>query len=244
MGLNCIQRMQLKRRMSLAALVSEIPNVHQQESLRKLMLRDEAYQIYMAGYEKTPEEDWANRKVQGTFSVLGTMGRDGVRSEYKIKFYKHGENAKGSFWCSCPEHKFQSTKKNIVCKHICFLVCRVGQLYSANFFNTKHLSSAEFAAFVNRVENNPNLMRDASICRSAETIITKNSQFMQHLREIAEDDMCAICFDEMHGAEENKILCCPDCHNNVHLDCVKVWLERNNTCVYCRSDVWRHYKKH
>jgi hypothetical protein len=243
MSLNCILEMQLKRRMSLATLIPQIPNLHQQESLRKLMLRDEAYQIYMAGYEKTPEEDWSNRKLQGTFTVLGTMGRDGERSEYKVKFYKHGENMKGSFWCSCPEHKFQSTKKQTVCKHICFLVCRVGQIYTPEFFATKQFSREEFNKFVEKVENNESLMNDVSICRSAETIIIKNSQFQQRHREICEDDMCAICFDTMHDCATEKILSCPDCCNNIHLECVKVWLERNSTCVYCRSDVWRQYKK-
>ncbi len=229
--------------MSLANLINLVPNQHQQESLRKLMLRDEAYQIYMAGYEKVSEEDWGNRKLQGTFTVLGTMGRDDVRSEYKVKFYKHGENAKGSFWCSCPEHKFQSTKKQTVCKHICFLVCRVGQLYNPEFFATKHLSRDDFDRFVDKVENNPNLMRDVALCRSAETIITKNSQFAQRHREILEDDECAICFDKMHETVAEKIICCPDCHNNIHLDCMRVWLERNFTCVYCRSDIWKQYKK-
>ena len=229
--------------MSLANLIGLVPNHHQQESLRKLMLRDEAYQIYMAGYAKTPEEDWGNRHIQGTFTVLGTMGRNDVRSEYKVKFYKHGENAKGSFWCSCPEHKFQSTKKQTVCKHICFLVCRVGQLYNPEFFATKHFSREDFDKFVAKVENNESLMKDASICRSAETVITKNSQFHQRYREVCDDDMCAICFDEMAEAPAEKILSCPDCHNNIHLECVRVWLERNITCVYCRSDVWRQYAK-
>jgi hypothetical protein len=55
--------------------------------------------------------------------------------------------------------------------------------------------------------------------------------------------MCAICFDEMHKAAKDTILSCPDCHNNIHFECMRVWLEKNITCVYCRSDVWRQYKK-
>jgi hypothetical protein len=230
----------------IATLIGEIPNVHQQESLRRLMIRDEDYQMYMSSYTKTPEDDWAHNNIQGIFNVLGTM-KKGVRSEYNIKLYKPGTNAKGSFWCSCPEHKFQSTKKQIVCKHICFLVCRVGRMYNADFFNAKQFSQEKFNEFVNKVEGNPNLMHDPTICKSASTVLTTNTMFKSRTKEINEDDVCAICFDNMIECKDHydeKIVSCPECHNNIHTLCMEVWLERSKSCMYCRSDVWCHYKKH
>ena len=49
------------------------------------------------------------------------------------------DDPKGTFWCSCADHKFNSGKKNIVCKHICFIVCKVLKILQPYFFETKTL---------------------------------------------------------------------------------------------------------
>ena len=85
---------------NLSSLISALNNEHQRESLRKLQLRHEDYQIYMSGYQKNEEHTGRSANVHGTFTVLGTMNRHGERSEYSIKLYKHASNPKSSFWCS------------------------------------------------------------------------------------------------------------------------------------------------
>lgn len=231
---------------NLSTLISSIANEHQRESLRKLQLRHEDYQIYMSGYKKNENPSGRTANVHGEFNVLGTMKRDGQRSEYNIKLYKQNSNPKGSFWCSCPEHKFHSNKRGTVCKHICFLMCRVGRMFDPVFYETKQLSDTAFAAFIDKVENNPNLMKDINICRVSSNDNGEDAiktAFRTCTKAITEEDMCAICFDNMNENPLLDILSCPDCKNNIHKECMEVWLERSKTCAYCRSDIWKKYKK-
>jgi hypothetical protein len=225
---------------SLNTLILEIANPHQQESLRKLLLRDESYQMYLAGYEKNLSDEWGHDHVQGTFRVLGTLNKRGERSEYTIKLYKPRPSTRASFWCSCPEHKFQSNKKQIFCKHICFLLCRVARVYNAELFTTKLFTEEMFARFVAAVENNANLMQDHAICRAS---ASTTGLFTTITKAPEEGDSCPICFDDITVEHIN--VSCPDCHNNIHSECMEIWLGTGKiTCVYCRSDVWRRYRGH
>jgi hypothetical protein len=53
---------------------------------------------------------------------------------------------------------------------------------------------------------------------------------------------CPICFCEFDLA--TKIAICPVCKNILHVDCAKKWINMGKTsCVYCRSNIWKDYKK-
>jgi hypothetical protein len=223
---------------TISDLVHVLTNPYQKTSLENLLLRSEGYQMYLSKYEKNTSTDRKKTNIEGTFTVLGTI-RNGVREEYEIKMYKPDSNPKGSFWCSCPDHKFNSTKKQIVCKHICFLVCKVGKLIDRNFFETKQLTENQFQQFVEKTENIQNLLRDLTISKPNKTITRE--LFTQHTKPITEEDLCPICYDGF--PDPASLLTCPQCTNYVHKECMLVWLERKDTCVYCRSDIWKQYKQ-
>ena len=55
-------------------------------------------------------------------------------------------------------------------------------------------------------------------------------------------DDCPICFCEFDLSTTMAV--CPQCNNILHLDCAKKWIGMGkSTCIYCRSNVWREYKK-
>jgi hypothetical protein len=38
-----------------------------------------------------------------------------------------------------------------------------------------------------------------------------------------------------------KNICCPQCKNYIHKKCMDIWLETNQNCVYCRSEIFSEY---
>ena len=63
-------------------------------------------------------------------------------------------------------------------------------------------------------------------------------------KEINADDICIICYDEL--LDDKKSVCkqCPDCKNILHANCIEKWIQMDQkTCVYCRSNIFRKYKK-
>lgn len=217
-----------------------LDNEHQIEALVKLDSAQTGHEIYLSSYTKNISTDKKKQGVEGTFTILGTLKKGGVREEYEVKMYKPNADEKGTFWCSCPDHKFNSKKKNMVCKHICFLVCRVGKLMDVNFFNTKKLTAEQYEAFKTKVENIHNILKDQTISRPKETITY--DLFHKHMKPMDEDDICPICYDNMNDATKENVLSCPTCNNYVHKTCMDVWLERKDSCVYCRCESWKLFK--
>ena len=68
------------------------------------------------------------------------------------------------------------------------------------------------------------------------------TDFNKSNREIEEDDDCPICFDILNY-DKSKLVSCPKCKNYIHVNCMKKWLKKHTTCVYCRHDVWKNYGK-
>ncbi len=226
---------------NLYDLTESLNNEHQKEALRKLDLIHRGNEIYLTNYEKNTSTDRKKQGIEGCFTILGTLKKDGIREEYDVKMYKPNVNDKGTFWCSCPDHKFNSTKKNMVCKHICFLVCRVGKMLDPAFFNTKKLTLEQYETFRSKVENIHQILQDKSICRPKATVTA--DLFTTYTKPITEEDVCPICYDGLECAAKEDILSCPTCANYVHKECMAVWLERKDSCVYCRCDSWKLYCK-
>ncbi len=234
---------------TISDLIDSLTNEAQKLPLRRLMMRHAEDQLYLAGYEAASP---GRGDVEGTFTVLGSV-RKGTRESYNVKWYRL--NAKPtSFWCSCPDHKFNSAKKNMMCKHICFLVARVARILDTGFFESKQFTAEQHAAFAAIVQNAA-IFADGS--RERERLATAaagyaaaaaaatagleaaRDTFRVCRKPVTAEDMCPICYDVM---EDTECLNCPTCSNNVHRECMEVWLERNSTCVYCRSDVWRRWR--
>jgi hypothetical protein len=225
---------------SIEELLRHLDNEHQKDILRKLTLRNEEDRIYLSSYERNTSTDRKKQHILGTFHVFGSV-RKGIRDSYTVQFYKEG-NPKGSFWCSCPDHKFNSTRKNIVCKHIAFLVTRVGRWFQREFFETKQLSSEQYVRMLEIIGSGA-VFQDNTLCRATSAPVSSVSitpaKFLERKKPIGEEDVCPICYDGL--TEASITVSCPTCENNLHKECMEVWLERHDTCVYCRSNEWADY---
>lgn len=229
---------------AIRALAAQLTNANQAHAIQRVVLRDENDQMYLTNYVTNAATERRKQNIEGTFTIMGTFNAaKRVRNEYEVKLFKHGGNEKGSFWCNCPDHKFNSGKKDMVCKHICFLVCKVGKLLGSDgvaFFesNGKQLTREQFVAFKAVAENTQQLLTNLEICRPPDLVT--EALFRARPKAIADDDVCPICFDELKE-DDATLLSCPTCKNYTHEECMRVWLERSRACVYCRSDVWSKF---
>lgn len=249
---NQYQEYRRRQPSSINELIALVSNTHQKDTLIKISpsyARAEEDQIYMNSFTLNTSTERRLQNVAGTFEILGCM-RKGVRTHYDIKLFKPNTNEKGSFWCNCSDHKFNSSKQNKVCKHICFVVCKLGKILDPNFFETKQLSEEHFQKILEKATDT-NTFRDCTLCRVPDTVTIE--LFQEKKKTITEDDTCPICYDafteninEFNNTNNlslvNTCLSCPNCYNYVHKECMHVWLERKDTCVYCRNDIWKKYK--
>ncbi len=192
--------------------------------------------VFLSSYTPNTSTDRKKANIEGEFAVLGTL-RKGERESYKVTWYKQGSQVRGSFWCSCPDQKFNGSKKNIYCKHISFLICRMANLYDPEIFSTKQLSSDNHEAFKQKVTNAAVLQQ---VQPPPHVVPTATNVFSECGKAVEEGDSCPICYDDLANTV---LLGCPTCKNNIHKECMEVWLERNQTCVYCRSTAWTHYTR-
>ena len=236
----------------LPSLIERLQNPRQQDILRRLLVRDDAGSLlYLVDYAATGatgrRSTTPSRPVaQGVFTVLGAMKTNGVREEYSVRLFPPG-TPKGTFWCSCPDHKFNSSRNGTVCKHISFIVCRVAKVLDWRFFETKELDAGQYEDLVRKATagelgsfTTGTPLPPAPIRRSGglRTHAEIRAQFTVLRKPVDPEDVCPICFDSM---VLDPLLSCPKCSNNVHLRCMEVWLERHSTCVFCRNEVWSEY---
>jgi hypothetical protein len=54
------------------------------------------------------------------------------------------------------------------------------------------------------------------------------------------EDPCPVCYNDIENTRDTVV--CPCCHNKLHSACMERWFQMGNqTCVLCRSDVWKEY---
>ncbi|XP_074592562.1 RING-H2 finger protein ATL1-like [Curcuma longa] len=53
--------------------------------------------------------------------------------------------------------------------------------------------------------------------------------------DIEQRSQCAVCLNEFQNMERLKLL--PGCSHTFHIDCIETWLQFNQNCPLCRSDV-------
>jgi len=190
--------------------------------------------LYLVDYKQNT--DAKKKDVLGSFTILGTYNHNkNSREQYEVRLYKHNSNDKGSLWCSCLDQKLNSGSKKTVCKHICFIVCRVAKIMTVKYFDTKQLSEAEINSLVEKVTSgqfDKNLQRAIAVLSI--------DAFKERKKQIDDEDVCPICYDEF-GTKQ--LLSCPTCTNYVHEECMAVWMEKQHKCVYCTSKVWENYER-
>lgn len=219
-------------------LITKVDNPNQVAILNRIVTDKEYSKIYLSGYEPNTETTGKKKHLIGTVKVLGTFNeKKQSREEYEIKLYK--EDPKGMFWCSCADHKFNSTKKNIVCKHICFLICKIAKFLKPEIFANKKLSDEDLAQLLAKLTATGEIWKDQTIAKILDKITLDT--FKQFLKAI--DDCCPVCFNDLTDDDKPQLLACPTCKNYIHSECADIWLEQKACCAMCKSDYWKYYGK-
>lgn len=173
-----------------------------------------------------------------------------TKNVYIVDWFQNNNNKTyGSFFCNCPDMKNHARKANIYCKHICFVYNKIGKFNRLNFYEDKWLSSEETTSLQMKLDKINSGCSDETIQNMklieafANKLSLNNNTLtftLNKFNKCIDDDECPICFDIFTDCEN---LFCQCCGNAIHKKCIEKWLEKNNSCVYCRSDVWKHYGK-
>jgi hypothetical protein len=182
--------------------------------------------------EKLNEDEFYLIGFDGQKEILMTGSKKDV---YTVNLAEDGHLS-----CNCPDSTSWAKKFGIVCKHICFIYMKICKSEDMTFFERQKLTTVDIEKLKMRTKV---LVKSdvAQVFYKSYLTLAANKdadQFSKAKREGAMDDACCpICFDDL---VEN-IKFCPQCSNPVHDKCIEKWLEKNTTCVYCRSDVWKNY---
>ncbi len=221
---------------SIDTLIPLLTNEHQVAILNRIKSDSEYARVYLQNYE--PNEDKKKKTLKGTIKILGNYNRaKGIREGYEVKVFEN--DPKGSFWCSCADHKFNSAKKNIVCKHICFIACKVLKILDTGFFETKTLTPSQLEELLNKFNVDSEMWKDKKIVRTSNKVTIQD--FKNFTRPVV--DTCSFCYDEMTDADIPVSCSCPLCKHCFHEECMGVWLESQTKCSFCSNDYWKYYKR-
>lgn len=217
-------------------LINAINNEHQRSILYRISSDAEYAKVYLQNF--IVNEDRKKKTLKGTINILGNYNKSkGIREAYEVKVFEN--DPKGSFWCSCADHKFNSAKKNIVCKHICFIVCKVLRIMETYFFDTKTLIPEHLQQLIDKFSNNSDLWKDKQITRNSDIITIDDFKKFP----IPINDICTFCYDEMTDVDIPVSCACPLCKHCFHEECMDVWLEVQSKCSYCSNEYWKYYKR-
>lgn len=160
--------------------------------------------------------------------MLGQQNGNKPRSSYIVTIDTLTRKLK----CNCKDFIFRCKSKNIVCKHISFIVFRYSKIYSNNYIDSKVLSDIELATIISFLNDNQLLNK-----------YTLDDAFNNIDKLKDNDQECPICCEILSykSNKTNYIVSCPKCKNVVHEECIRKWLNYNKTCVYCRSNSWKNF---
>lgn len=263
-------------RNKLKDLIKFVDNFSQKRSLEKLLENNDNNKLYIHSISLYEPPEPINNDIINlcTFKILGANYYDltnnkSSRQIYTINIYRNinysNSNYKSTFDCSCKDFCSRSSHDNKVCKHVCFIICKFGQIFDIDYFNSynKIMNDDKLTTILNKAKlfNNFNINdddinnfkyiskmnMDVLDCFQINSNINKQIQNMFHVdnktltKEKMSNFICAICCDSEINID---ILTCPDCHNYIHKQCMEIWLNKRNSnklCVYCRSDIWDNY---
>lgn len=154
----------------------------------------------------------------------------------------------GKISCDCIDFRKNCSNKNIFCKHICFVYLKIGLINDNHLFFNYFVSDDNIVMILNRLDNawqDRNIFSEDLCDKFNKLKVTPNLKESKtsifddkDTRNL--DDDCPICYVSL---SENKINKCPTCKNAVHTECMNMWLKQHDTCVYCRSDIWKQFNE-
>jgi hypothetical protein len=131
--------------------------------------------------------------------------------------------------CTCMDCILHAAKLQARCKHACFALTCIMQL-GLEVYATQALPSELVRQMRARCE--------AGLVRMGESNEASEGESFAPVKIPEKDDDCPICFCSLEGP----LAGCPRCSNLVHVACMQRWLRQKDTCVFCRSDVWQHFR--
>ena len=137
------------------------------------------------------------------------------------------------FICNCPDFQ-QCQKSGILCKHICFVICIIGKIYTEDLFHTNKLSVEEMNQLYKRLndncDNDPNIINNMFIKKFMEINICNTTT-----RNIDED--CVVCYSPLKDTNVIELYKCKECLNAIHKKCYDMWILYHKNCVFCRTTI-------
>lgn len=221
---------------NIIELNTKITNFNQKEIIKRIITDAEYAKVYLQNFIQNT--DPKKSELKGTIKILGNYNKSKKTREcYEIKVFD--SPTKGTFWCNCADHKFNSTKKNIVCKHICFIICKVLKILQTYFFDTKKLTFEHLTELLNKFDTSSDIWKDVQIVRKSNKITIQDfKNFPENI-----NDICTFCYDEMTDIDKPISVSCPLCKHCFHIECMDIWLESQSKCSYCSNIVWQYYKR-
>lgn len=127
--------------------------------------------------------------------------------------------------CSCGETE--------ICIHIIYILMKVFSVPAENDILWQNsLTDREVENIINGNHLNKIVKKPQTIYR------TKSGKQKVKRLKITSEDLCCICYDEMHEETEQISWCRTGCGGNFHYNCVQEWIKstpHEATCPICRS---------
>ena len=200
---------------SLDSLQSFINDIDYNNDQKNILNNLKYSKFYFVDYQYSVD----NIKI----TILGDL-RNSKRHKYSICFDKN----RGNFTCNCKDFQYRSHSKNIVCKHISFIICKILKILDHGYFKTKKIANSVDVLSI--ISNKANWEQYS--------LNFINKQFKSI--SFDKNDQCIICYNEL---SDNDVINCPRCLQCIHTNCMERWLIRSNQCVYCRSNIFLQYEK-
>ena len=221
---------------NILELNNKLTNLDQQTIINRISTDSDYAKVYLQNFK--PNTDPKKKGVKGIIKILGNFNKiKRIREEYEVKVFD--ADNKGTFWCTCADHKFNSGKKNIVCKHICFIVCKVLKILQTYFFDTKRLTPEHLTQLLDKFNINSDIWTDVKIVRKSNKITIQDFKFFP----IHIEDTCTFCYDDMTDNDKPISVSCPLCKHCFHEECMEIWLESQSKCSFCSNNFWQYYKR-
>lgn len=193
------------------------------------------------------------RMMYGGHNLVGYDVTQGLGMEYKVTgssydVYTINVAMNNTISCDCPDALCDCNGAGCYCKHICYVLIKVGKLSDPSVFQRKQLTSYEKNQLFNRTLN---IMTDIDVVnpvlvdafRNAQKAIDNQTQSVHITNKIFDamdarnlDHDCAVCYNKLEKGKETGMCCCPTCNNAFHKDCILNWLKIKKSCVMCCTD--------
>ncbi len=227
-----------------------LESISSQQQTRILKVYNEEY--YVLDHNIT--DDKINIHISGS-----------SKSVYTISITKNT----GKIWCDCPDSKSHAARHNCICKHCCFVMLKIGKIYTGCIYTSKNCTLLDQEQIVSRLLKVTSSIREVGL-EEEDTSLVNISLKMKYLSlkdgknnkeevlkkpKVPLEEKKKTKFDksEKELTEDDEcpicfdvllntdIKSCPTCHNHIHTQCIKKWLTTKISCVLCRSDIWKSF---